>query len=113
MPMQQSSPVTLSNCEDEPIHLPGSIQPHGALLAFDLAGGLIAWSENAGRLLGLAPSLQATLASLALPDGVGEAVAECLDSIEHGEAPAVALEVDTVRHAFRLHRARLPTAADR
>jgi light-regulated signal transduction histidine kinase (bacteriophytochrome) len=94
MPMQQPSPVTLSNCEDEPIHLPGSIQPHGALLAFDLAGGLIAWSENAGRLLGLAPSLQATLASLALPDGVGEAVAECLDSIEHGEAPAVALEVE-------------------
>ena len=25
--------VTLTNCESEPIHIPGSIQPHGFLLA--------------------------------------------------------------------------------
>jgi two-component system, chemotaxis family, sensor kinase Cph1 len=24
--------VTITNCEDEPIHIPGSIQPHGFLL---------------------------------------------------------------------------------
>ena len=27
--------VSLDNCDREPIHIPGSIQPHGALLAFD------------------------------------------------------------------------------
>lgn len=27
-------PVTLQNCDREPIHVPGAIQPHGALLAF-------------------------------------------------------------------------------
>jgi len=25
--------VNLTNCDREPIHIPGSIQPHGALLA--------------------------------------------------------------------------------
>jgi light-regulated signal transduction histidine kinase (bacteriophytochrome) len=29
------APVTLENCDREPIHLPGSIQPHGALIAFE------------------------------------------------------------------------------
>src|SRR6478735_6676441 len=27
--------VDLQNCEDEPIHIPGAIQPHGVLLAVD------------------------------------------------------------------------------
>ena len=45
----------LTNCDREPIHIPGSIQPHGALLALDLdrltvvqAGG------DTGRLIGVA-----------------------------------------------------------
>lgn len=33
--IQNNDQVTLSNCEDEPIHIPGSIQPHGFLLAID------------------------------------------------------------------------------
>jgi len=28
-----TEPVTLDNCAREPIHIPGSIQPHGVLLA--------------------------------------------------------------------------------
>ena len=27
------SPIDLTNCEREPIHIPGTIQPHGVLLA--------------------------------------------------------------------------------
>ncbi|KAF1072111.1 MAG: Bacteriophytochrome [Pseudomonas citronellolis] len=38
--------VTLENCEDEPIHLPGAIQPHGALLALSADGLVLARSEN-------------------------------------------------------------------
>ena len=45
-------PVTLDNCDREPIHVPGLIQPHGALLAFDLNGVLTYCSANAQALLG-------------------------------------------------------------
>jgi light-regulated signal transduction histidine kinase (bacteriophytochrome) len=45
-------PVDLTNCDREPIHIPGSIQPHGAMLVCD-ANGLIAHaSENAAAMLG-------------------------------------------------------------
>jgi chemotaxis family two-component system sensor kinase Cph1 len=30
---EPDSPVTLDNCESEPIHVPGAIQPHGVLFA--------------------------------------------------------------------------------
>ncbi len=32
---ENTSVATIENCEDEPIHIPGSIQPHGFLLAVD------------------------------------------------------------------------------
>lgn len=45
--------VDYSACENEPIHLAGSIQPHGFLLAVDEATGrLVQVSENIGALLG-------------------------------------------------------------
>jgi chemotaxis family two-component system sensor kinase Cph1 len=47
------TPATLENCDREPIHIPGSIQPHGALLAFDRLGRLTHASANATALLGV------------------------------------------------------------
>ncbi len=44
---------TLENCDREPIHIPGSIQPHGTLLAFDRLGRLSHASANAPALIGL------------------------------------------------------------
>ena len=38
--------LTLANCAAEPIHIPGSIQPHGALFAFSAQRLLVAWSAN-------------------------------------------------------------------
>lgn len=47
--------VDLDNCEREPIHIPGSIQPHGLLLAFDPeTEQMIQWSGNAPAILGVA-----------------------------------------------------------
>ena len=47
--------VDLVNCDREPIHIPGSIQPHGALLALDAAARtILRHSANAGPMLGLA-----------------------------------------------------------
>ncbi|KAB2786736.1 GAF domain-containing protein [Brucella anthropi] len=36
--MDMSEPVNLTNCDLEPIHIPGSIQPHGAMLVMDQSG---------------------------------------------------------------------------
>lgn len=47
--------VSLDNCEREPIHIPGSIQPHGALIAFDRLGRLSHASANVEALLGMRP----------------------------------------------------------
>lgn len=42
----------LSNCEREPIHLAGSIQPHGALIVLDgVAGAIVQASANAKAFL--------------------------------------------------------------
>jgi light-regulated signal transduction histidine kinase (bacteriophytochrome) len=64
------APVTLANCADEPIHIPGAIQSHGALFAFDAGGRLAAWSANAQALLGVAPSQGMAIDAMALPDAV-------------------------------------------
>lgn len=45
--------VDLSNCDREPIHIPGAIQPHGVLLSFaQPALAIVQISENAGDYLG-------------------------------------------------------------
>ncbi len=44
--------VTLENCASEPIHIPGLVQSHGALLAFDIQGTATHVSTNAHTLLG-------------------------------------------------------------
>ena len=61
-PLAFMGPVTLDNCEREPIHIPGLIQPHGALLAFDPSGVLTHCSANAQTLLGpMLPALNEPL----------------------------------------------------
>ena len=47
-------PIDLTNCDREPIHIPGSIQPHGCLLACDHAARIVQFrSDNACDMLGL------------------------------------------------------------
>jgi light-regulated signal transduction histidine kinase (bacteriophytochrome) len=48
--------VDLTSCDREPIHIPGSIQPHGVLLVVDLQTLTIAqFAGDASLLLGVAP----------------------------------------------------------
>jgi len=59
--------VDLTTCDREPIHIPGSIQPHGALLVVDRQGLAIEQAAGDTRLLlGLEPQrvLQQTLDAL-------------------------------------------------
>ena len=60
--MSETLPINLDNCAREPIHIPGLIQSHGAMLAFD-AGGLVTHaSANARTLLGpMAPAIDEAL----------------------------------------------------
>ena len=50
-------PITLTNCDREPIHIPGAIQPYGFLLCLDEVSHHVAYaSENTVALLGIAPT---------------------------------------------------------
>ncbi len=65
--MTEQRTVDLSNCDREPIHIPGSIQPHGCLLACDIRfERVLRHSYNAGAFLkfGEQPIIGAQMADL-------------------------------------------------
>ena len=104
--MEHGQQVDLSSCADEPIHIPGSIQPHGALLFFSEDACLAGWSQNAPAMLGVAPQLGLALDALALPAAAREAIVDCIATIGDADAgPIVAsvsigeAEYDCVVHA--------------
>ncbi|MBC8069524.1 MAG: GAF domain-containing protein, partial [Deltaproteobacteria bacterium] len=58
--------VDLSHCEREPVHIPGAVQPHGALLVLDPSElRIVAASDNTERILGLVAD---RLIGLGLPE---------------------------------------------
>lgn len=70
--------VDLTNCEREPIHVPGAVQPHGVLLAVsepDLVVRVV--SANSASMVGLEPD---------------ELLGRRLDEVVHGELAAAVLE---------------------
>ncbi|WJH29759.1 hypothetical protein N6H13_03020 [Paenibacillus sp. CC-CFT742] len=50
-----NDPIDLNNCDKEPIHIPGFIQPHGVLLAVNTQSvpTIVQCSQNTEELLGL------------------------------------------------------------
>ncbi|WP_201829759.1 HWE histidine kinase domain-containing protein [Microvirga zambiensis] len=67
--------VNLTNCDREPIHIPGSIQEHGCLLACDIhASVILRHSANAADILGL----QGEINGRDLDDVLGEEVTHTL-----------------------------------
>ncbi|WP_052401904.1 response regulator [Muricoccus aerilatus] len=77
-----------SYCAQEPIHIPGAIQPHGVLLVADPSRGLriVAASENAGRLSG--DTASNTLLGLSVERVLGAGFAETLAGLAaSGELP--------------------------
>ena len=91
--MQPDQTVDLTNCDREPIHIPGSVQPHGCLIACDArAGQVLRHSRNTAEMLGLSGeingvplesligyeathTLRNAVASLAVPMAEGMSVA--------------------------------------
>ncbi|HEY0710872.1 MAG TPA: GAF domain-containing protein, partial [Polyangia bacterium] len=118
--ISHETPVDLSNCDREPIHIPGQVQAHGALFAVERATGLIVQvSDNVGAFLDVAPesllgkSLAAVLSSPDLPLaeralaqesverspfhlGVFERGSQRFDVIGHTDGPLAIVELDPV-----------------
>ena len=91
-------PATLNNCEREPIHIPGAIQPHGVLLALDSDLRVAMASENAKEMLGV--DLDRLLGAQ-LGDVLGERAALAIgDSVERtgGESLRLVVEEVAKRH---------------
>lgn len=85
-----SPEVTLDNCDQEPIHIPGHIQSHGTLFAFDSEGLLSFRSANAAILLGdRIPDLGETLAPhhFAAFDGFHELMAAVREAADGDVIP--------------------------
>ncbi len=55
----------MRSCDAEPIHIPGSIQPHGLLLLFDAATETLShWAGDVAAVLGASPVVGAAAAEL-------------------------------------------------
>jgi chemotaxis family two-component system sensor kinase Cph1 len=98
--------VDLRNCVDEPIHVPGTIQPHGVLIFLDTGGRVEGWSANIDKLPGVRPVLGQPYGELGLPEAVVDIVQECIEVADAGESPALVAavtmdgkEYDCVVHA--------------
>lgn len=75
----------LSECDREPIHLLGGIQPHGVLLAAERGTGVVrVVSANAGDLLGAEPG---QLLGAPLSAVLGAQTARLLDDVSSSGAP--------------------------
>ena len=71
----------LLSCADEPIHIPGSIQPNGVLLYFGATGLLDGWSANAATLAGAALQAGTHFRALGLPAGALDPIQDCVDAL--------------------------------
>ena len=102
--------LTLGNCADEPIHLPGQIQPHGTLLVFNCDTRLIGWGANAQAMLQLPMALRAgaALDEVTPSIEVMDLVLECLRDMSEGEASPITIEIslggqlfDCIGHGYQ------------
>jgi chemotaxis family two-component system sensor kinase Cph1 len=97
----------LQDCAAEQIHLPGSIQPHGALLAVDPDSlQIVAVSENCATVLGLAMSTLARSELSAVLDAATEAFVRAkLAVVTMSVAASIATQVNGRPFDVVVHRA--------
>jgi light-regulated signal transduction histidine kinase (bacteriophytochrome)/CheY-like chemotaxis protein len=99
----------LTNCDREPIHIPGSIQPHGCLLACDAqASSVLRHSANAAEFLGLSSSINGRRLEELVGDQITHDVRNALSMAPEASRPAVLTHVqindacfDICAHTYR------------
>lgn len=100
--MMQTVAVDLSNCAQEPIHIPGRIQPHGAMLVCESDEATIAFaSANTAAFVGLPPeALLGHSLALVLGDEGMHDLRNAISKSGAPPAPGVLLGIGT-RHSTR------------
>lgn len=109
-PTPEMQPVDLTNCDREPIHIPGAIQAHGCLLACDADAAIVLrHSANAAAMLGLSEIVAGTpIHQLIGPDAT-HAMRNALSTSHAASRPALLLGVglpsgrlfDIAIHAYK------------
>ncbi|MCY0093551.1 HWE histidine kinase domain-containing protein [Hoeflea ulvae] len=80
----------LTNCDVEPIHIPGSIQPHGCLLACDMtATTIVRHSANAQAMLGIDGNLNGMALRKVTGDALTHDIRNTLSRTQSGERAAL------------------------
>ncbi|WP_313200450.1 HWE histidine kinase domain-containing protein [Rhizobium sp.] len=94
--MRQTEAVNLTNCDREPIHIPGSIQPHGCMMVCDGVGSVILQhSANLAEMLGLTSPVIGERLETVLGGDVAHTLRNALATSDDPARPAL-------RHALRL-----------
>ena len=96
--------VNLTNCDREAIQTPGSIQPHGCLLACDVSANLILrHSANAAHMLGVVGDINGLTLAAVLGREATHVIRNALARTKEASRPALAFNVMLgCGHAFDL-----------
>lgn len=94
MPVNDIQPVTpqvdLTTCDREPIHIPGSIQPHGCLLACDISASFVLrHSANCSDLLGIDDDVNGRKLDALLGEEAVHSIRNALTRLDEGARPAL------------------------
>ena len=101
--LSPDEPVTLSNCDREPIHIPGAIQPHGILLAIDVRNWTVRQASITAERLGGRPVRE--LIGRPLVDVIGTEATDVLRAraTEMTADASVLISRDGTRHEATVH----------
>ncbi|MBJ9976603.1 GAF domain-containing protein [Pseudomonas sp. S75] len=108
--MTFDSRVNLTNCDREPIQIPGSIQPHGCLIACDASAGVVLrHSANTPALLGCGEQVNGRTLQAVLGDQVAHDIRNALARTRDASRPALLFAVplpsgdrfDIAAHRFK------------
>lgn len=85
-----AQPVDLTNCDREPIHIPGSIQPHGFLIACDArAATVVRHSANTGVMLGVSGEINGLPLETLVGAQAAHTLRNALATLSDGMRPAL------------------------
>ncbi|QDH23190.1 sensor domain-containing diguanylate cyclase [Saccharibacillus brassicae] len=91
-------PIDLTNCDKEPIHIPGMIQPNGVLLAArrTSAGKIVQCSRNSNDLLGRTPDelLGSSLADLIGQEAMNDLLERDLNAAASSDLQYLKLQIE-------------------
>jgi len=107
--------VDLTNCDREPIHIPGSIQPHGAMLVYDAALSMtLRHSQNVYDMLGLSGEINGAPAETHLGAELVHTLRNAVAGVGEGVRPALLLgqKLGDKRFDIAIHRYRANTIVE-